>query len=304
MLILDEPTSGLDPDWPHESAGNHPAAEERGQDGVFFIARIGRSGNGVRPGGHPAPGPTQGGRAGERSAAKISMQSGADFPANHRLSTAGQTMNNVFAIAGVVIKEMIPAQGFLCPVRADGADHADDGVRSVFSRTTTHCGVSQGDLPAADLDFGAGDCDGHGGAADSGGAGKPDDFSAAGQAGDAGTGDGGQISGLLAGLRRGAGGVLSGFWVMSASREHEWRVMNYFLCLWMQWMFLGVVIAMTLWGSLIFAAPSSNATIVLVVVLGILLLGRDFTLVAARLPKLMSLVSVCDIFHDSATMVF
>lgn len=101
------------------------------------------------------------------------------------------------------------------------------------------------------------------------------------------------VVGKFLGCWLACGGALAvfylSFWIMSASREHEWRVMNYFLCCWMQWMFLGIVIAMTLWGSLIFAAPSSNATIILVVVLGILLLGRDFTLVAAGLPKLMSL---------------
>jgi len=64
------------------------------------------------------------------------------------------------------------------------------------------------------------------------------------------------------------------FWVLSASRDHQWNVMNYFLGMWMQWMFLSVVIAMTLWGSLVFAAPSSNGTIILVMVSGELLLGR------------------------------
>ena len=78
------------------------------------------------------------------------------------------------------------------------------------------------------------------------------------------------------------------FWVMSASREHEWHAMNYLLCFWMQWIFLGVVIAMTLWGSLIFAAPSSNATIILVIVLGILLLGRDFKLIGNSLGSPLS----------------
>src|SRR5262249_19044332 len=73
------------------------------------------------------------------------------------------------------------------------------------------------------------------------------------------------------------------FWIMSASREHEWHAMSFFLCLWMQWMFLSVVIAATLWGSVVFAAPSSNATIILVFVLGILLLGSDLGRMAAGL---------------------
>src|ERR1700733_6829518 len=34
--------------------------------------------------------------------------------------------------------------------------------------------------------------------------------------------------------------------VISASREHDWRVLNYVQALWLQWMFLAVVIAMVL----------------------------------------------------------
>lgn len=64
------------------------------------------------------------------------------------------------------------------------------------------------------------------------------------------------------------------FVIMSASREHEWRLTQYFLGMWMQWIFLGIVIGMVLWGSIVFAAPSSNATIIVVVVAGILLLGK------------------------------
>ena len=68
--------------------------------------------------------------------------------------------------------------------------------------------------------------------------------------------------------------------VVSASREHEWRILNYAQALWMQWMYLAVVIAMVLLGSIIFAAPSSNATICIILVLGIQYLGRYLGLVA------------------------
>jgi ABC-type transport system involved in multi-copper enzyme maturation permease subunit len=61
--------------------------------------------------------------------------------------------------------------------------------------------------------------------------------------------------------------------VVSASREHTWPLLNYFQVLWLQWMMLGVVIGMTILGSIVFAAPSSNSTIILVVVLAILFLG-------------------------------
>lgn len=70
--------------------------------------------------------------------------------------------------------------------------------------------------------------------------------------------------------------------VVSASHEHQFRVLSYFQALWMQWMFLAVVVAMVLFGSIIFAAPSSNATICVVIILGILLLGKDLGLVAVH----------------------
>ena len=62
--------------------------------------------------------------------------------------------------------------------------------------------------------------------------------------------------------------------LMSGAREHEWPVINYLQAMWLQWVFLAVVIALVLLGSIVFAAPSSNATISLVVVLGIWFLGR------------------------------
>lgn len=70
--------------------------------------------------------------------------------------------------------------------------------------------------------------------------------------------------------------------VMSGSREHEWPVINYIQALWLQWVFLAVVIAMVLLGSIIFAAPSSNGTICLVVVVGIWYLGRYLNQVALQ----------------------
>jgi ABC-type transport system involved in multi-copper enzyme maturation permease subunit len=78
--------------------------------------------------------------------------------------------------------------------------------------------------------------------------------------------------------------------VVSASREHQWPVMNYFQALWLQWMFLAIVIAMVLWGSLVFAAPSSNATICAVAVLAILLLGRHLNQVALQQREPMSTI--------------
>jgi ABC-type transport system involved in multi-copper enzyme maturation permease subunit len=62
--------------------------------------------------------------------------------------------------------------------------------------------------------------------------------------------------------------------VVSASREHEWRVLEYAQALWLQWIFLAVVIALGLWGSITFATPAANATICLIVIAGVLVLQR------------------------------
>ena len=70
--------------------------------------------------------------------------------------------------------------------------------------------------------------------------------------------------------------------LVSGLRDHQWPVLNYFQALWLQWMCLAIVVAMVLLGSLVFAAPSSNATIILVVVVGILGLGRHLNQVALR----------------------
>lgn len=68
--------------------------------------------------------------------------------------------------------------------------------------------------------------------------------------------------------------------VVSCSREHAWPLLNYFQAAWLQWLFLGIVIALAVLGSIVFAAPSSNSTILLVVVIGILLLGGHLNQVA------------------------
>jgi len=64
------------------------------------------------------------------------------------------------------------------------------------------------------------------------------------------------------------------FGALAASREHAWPLLNYFQAAFLHWIVLGVVIAMTLLGSLVFAAPSSNSTICFVVVGAILCVGR------------------------------
>jgi Cu-processing system permease protein len=72
------------------------------------------------------------------------------------------------------------------------------------------------------------------------------------------------------------------FGMIAASREHHLPLMLYLQAIWMQWMMLAIVIAMVLLGSVVFTAPSSNATICFVVVLGLLILGRYLNKVALQ----------------------
>ncbi len=75
------------------------------------------------------------------------------------------------------------------------------------------------------------------------------------------------------------------FAVISGAREQRWPWLSYFQAAWLQWQMLGVVVALVLLGSLVFTAPSSNATICFVSVMGILLLGRHLNTVALQLAE-------------------
>jgi ABC-type transport system involved in multi-copper enzyme maturation permease subunit len=75
------------------------------------------------------------------------------------------------------------------------------------------------------------------------------------------------------------------FGALAASREHAWPLLNYFQAAFLHWMVLGVVIALTLLGSLVFAAPSSNSTICFVVVATILCVGRYLDAIALPLSE-------------------
>ncbi len=72
------------------------------------------------------------------------------------------------------------------------------------------------------------------------------------------------------------------FGVISASREGTWPLALYFQALWLQWMMLAVVIALVLFGSVVFSAPSANTTICFFVVLGIFVLGGHLNELAMR----------------------
>jgi ABC-type transport system involved in multi-copper enzyme maturation permease subunit len=75
------------------------------------------------------------------------------------------------------------------------------------------------------------------------------------------------------------------FLILGATRDGAWPMAPTFQALTLHWFMLGVVIAMTVLGSLVFAAPSSNNTITFVAVVGILLLGRHLNKVALQLTE-------------------
>lgn len=77
-----------------------------------------------------------------------------------------------------------------------------------------------------------------------------------------------------------------GFFVVTAvSRGESWRLLEYFQAFWLHWVMLGVIVAMVLAGSLLFAAPSSNATICFVIILTILMLGRHLGKLALQMSE-------------------
>src|SRR6266568_591754 len=77
------------------------------------------------------------------------------------------------------------------------------------------------------------------------------------------------------------------FGLVTGLREHIWPLAIYLQGLSLQWAMLGVVVGVVLLGSVVFTAPSSNATICFIVVSGILLLGGHLNQVALQQPKLL-----------------
>ncbi|HXC36270.1 MAG TPA: ABC transporter permease subunit [Candidatus Acidoferrales bacterium] len=75
------------------------------------------------------------------------------------------------------------------------------------------------------------------------------------------------------------------FGALAASREHHWPLLNYAQAAFLHWMALGVIVAMSLLGSLVFAAPSSNSTICFSIVAAILCIGRYLDLFAVRMQE-------------------
>ena len=75
------------------------------------------------------------------------------------------------------------------------------------------------------------------------------------------------------------------FGTLSAVREHELHLLQLLQAIFLHWVMLGVLIAMCLLGSIVFAAPSSNGTICFVVTVGIMFLGRHLNTLALGLSE-------------------
>jgi ABC-type transport system involved in multi-copper enzyme maturation permease subunit len=72
------------------------------------------------------------------------------------------------------------------------------------------------------------------------------------------------------------------FAVITGSHEHLWPWLVYLQAAWMQWVMLATVIGLVLLGSIYLAAPSSTSTITFIVVVGILILGRYLNTLALQ----------------------
>lgn len=75
------------------------------------------------------------------------------------------------------------------------------------------------------------------------------------------------------------------FAALAFSREHTVPWLVYFQAAALHWAALGIVVTMSLLGSLIFAAPSSNSTIIFVIVSGILTIGRHLHQIGLAQPE-------------------
>lgn len=72
------------------------------------------------------------------------------------------------------------------------------------------------------------------------------------------------------------------FILVTATKGGDWQLVTYAKSIGLLWLMLGMVIAMTLLGSVLLSAVSSNATICLVAIIGILFLGEHLNKIALR----------------------
>jgi Cu-processing system permease protein len=84
------------------------------------------------------------------------------------------------------------------------------------------------------------------------------------------------------------------FGALALTREGQFQLGGVFQAWWLHWSMLAIVVAMTLLGSVVFAAPSSNVTIVFLGVASILLLGRYLHKIAVSMTEPgQTLLSIC-----------
>jgi Cu-processing system permease protein len=97
------------------------------------------------------------------------------------------------------------------------------------------------------------------------------------------------VAGKFLGCWLASGVALALFYVffgaMAAVQERHWPLAHHFQALTLHWAALGIVGAMAMLGSVVFAAPSSNNTITLVICTAILYLGGHLNKVALRLSE-------------------
>jgi len=82
------------------------------------------------------------------------------------------------------------------------------------------------------------------------------------------------------------------FVVTAVSRGEHWRLLEHFQAMWAHWIMLGIIVSMVLAGSLLFTAPSSNATICVVIIVGILMLGRHLGKLALHMGGLKQTITL------------
>lgn len=86
------------------------------------------------------------------------------------------------------------------------------------------------------------------------------------------------------------------FGIATGSREEVSRWPVYFQAFWLQWVMLGVVVAITLLGSVVFSAPSANVTICFIAIAGILFLGGHLNVIALRNAEPVQSV-ICAVYY-------
>ena len=83
------------------------------------------------------------------------------------------------------------------------------------------------------------------------------------------------------------------FAIITGTREHSWPLGVYVQAMWMQWFMLAIVTAMVLLGSIYFAAPSSTTTICFIVVVGLLGIGGHLGKVALQQAQPVQNILTC-----------